>query len=138
MTNFINFLNENGVESFHNISFEPNFTFSFEAPCSIKWISIENDIEMGAFSYMVSGFASGVKIGRYVSIGENVQIGRHSHPTNWISTSPAFYVQDQINNFFQVKNFDKIEEFKNFSPKVPEHSNPLKHTNIKNDVYIGH
>jgi len=63
----------------------------FEPPCSIKKLNIEYSIQLGAFSYGVSGYYFASKIGRYCSFGENVQIGRHSHPMHWISTSPFFY-----------------------------------------------
>jgi len=46
---------------------------------------------MGAFSYMVSGYIFATKVGRYCSIGEDVQIGRQNHPLDWLSTSPFTY-----------------------------------------------
>ena len=80
-----------------------------EPPCSLKWLAIEHSFTLGAFSYAVSGYAFAANIGRYCSIGENVQIGRQDHPTTWVSTSPGFYlgaplfdVDPQYENHSQV------------------------------------
>jgi hypothetical protein len=47
-----------------------------EAPCSLKWTEYDHSIHLGAFSYQVSGYCFGARIGRYCSFGEEVQIGR--------------------------------------------------------------
>src|SRR6267154_3760508 len=65
----------------------------FEPPCSLKWMGVNHSLHLGAFSYAVSGFYFGCRIGRYCSFGEQVQIGRHAHPMHWASTSPFFYWQ---------------------------------------------
>ena len=62
-----------------------------EAPCSLKWTKYEHSIELGAFSYQVSGYCFAARIGRYCSFGEDIQIGRQNHPLTWVTTSPAFY-----------------------------------------------
>lgn len=61
------------------------------------------------------------KIGKYVSIGDNVTIGMQNHRMDLISTSPCF-----------VKQKDSIKE-KYFDAQLP----PTKTTIIGNDVWIG-
>jgi chloramphenicol O-acetyltransferase type B len=108
-----------------------------EPPCSLKWLTIEHAFTLGAFSYAVSGFAFAVNIGRYCSIGENVQIGRQDHPTTWVSTSPGFYlgaplfnVDPRYQNHSRLQKAGAIRRRK--APTI------LKVTNIDNDVWIGH
>ncbi len=94
-------------------------------------------LHLGAFSYAVRGFYFNVQIGRYTSIGEDVQIGRGDHPTSWASTSPAFYTR----NLFHVGNeFPGAEEYHEFVPEVRagKIATELKTTIIGHDVYIGH
>lgn len=108
----------------------------FEPPCSFKWMRIEHSIALGAFSYAVSGYYFACRIGRYCSFGEDVQVGRHAHPTNWFSTSPCFY-QEFSSVFDQplpaTVELEPRSDFLNRTPPVV-----LKITNIANDVYIGH
>jgi acetyltransferase-like isoleucine patch superfamily enzyme len=109
--------------------------FRFESPCSIKWMQIQRSIEMGAFSYAVSGYYFACEIGRYCSIGENVQIGRHGHPMHYFSTSPFFYapasdVLDSVKDFgesFSPNDFLKL------TPPVE-----VKVTKLGHDVWVGH
>lgn len=123
-------LAERGITTLHAAPFElPDQTF-LEGPCSIKWMRADHSLEMGAFSYAVSGYYFGVKIGRYTSIGEDVQVGRGSHPITWASTSPLFYqphgyVLDQ-----------RRPEARNFVFNAPHQSARI--TTIGNDCYIGH
>lgn len=109
---------------------------TFEPPCGFKRMSISHSLFLGAFSYAVSGFYFATRIGRYCSFGEEVQIGRHSHPMHWISTSPFFY-QDyqQILDMELPANLSLKSDgdFSNSSLPVQ-----LKHTHIGNDVWIGH
>ena len=119
-----------GVTTLHGVNFQLPDDSSFETPCSIKWMHAEYKLEMGAFSYAVSGYYFGAKIGRYTSIGEQVQIGRGSHPISWASTSPLFY---QAHRFVLDKEY---EEARHFVTKAP--AQHAKMTTIGNDVYIGH
>jgi len=108
----------------------------FEPPCSFKWMNISHSLHLGAFSYAVSGFYFGCRIGRYCSFGEQVQIGRHPHPMHWASTSPFFYTR-----------FDAVLE-QGLPPGVeltphkdfPHRTAPAiaRLTVIGNDVWIGH
>ncbi len=107
----------------------------FEPPCSLKWMNVQHSLELGAFSYAVSGFYFACRIGRYCSFGEQVQIGRHPHPMSWISTSPFFYLP--YKNVLDQRPPEgikfKSKPFLNSSPPVT-----LKVTTIGNDVWIGH
>ncbi len=107
-----------------------------EAPSSLKWTEYDFSLELGAFSYQVSGFCFAAKIGRYCSFGEQVQIGRQNHPLSWASTSPAFFLHDKL---FALKDgFEGAEAYHSY--RIP-HSEPptrAKITTIGNDVWIGH
>ena len=115
-----------------------NADLDIEGPCSTKSMSPQFGLKMRAFSYAVSGYFFNVEIGRYCSIGEAIQVGRHSHPLHYFSTSPFFY-QDPaavlgghaskniLGNFDWINSFQRVS-----SPTV------LKKTRILNDVYIGH
>jgi acetyltransferase-like isoleucine patch superfamily enzyme len=119
-----------GVTTLHGGPFDLPDKTVFEAPCSIKWMRAEHSLDMGAFSYAVSGYYFGAKIGRYTSIGEAVQVGRGSHPVSWGSTSPLFYQRHQ---FVLDQTRPEAEAF-TFVP--PNHA--AQTTTIGHDVYIGH
>jgi len=107
-----------------------------EAPSSLKWTTYDYLLELGAFSYQVSGYCFGAKIGRYCSFGEEVQIGRQNHPTGWISTSPAFYLGDRL--FDLGKNFTGAENYHSYKFTFPGPATKARITTIGNDVWIGH
>lgn len=132
-------LKRHGVECFHNPGIVNISTEAiFEPPCSIKWMSIENEVYIGAFSYAVSGYFSNVSIGRYSSIGESVQIGRSNHAMDWVSTSPFFYVKNKL--FDVGEYFSEAESYHTYSPNTPTsvQSTAVKKISIGNDVWIGH
>ncbi len=109
----------------------------FEPPCNTQWIDIQYSFSMGAFSYTVSGYFFACRIGRYCSIGENVQIGRGNHPTDWLSTSPVFYL-DKL--FSPGNEFIGAPDFLAYQPDLHGVA-PLptvQTVNIGNDVWIGH
>lgn len=108
----------------------------FEAPGSLKWTNYEHSIELGAFSYQVSGYCFGARIGRYCSMGEEVQIGRQNHPMTWVSTSPAFYLGDQL--FGLDKGFAGAEEYHSYKFDYEGPPTKAKITHIGHDVWIGH
>ena len=108
----------------------------FEAPSSLKWTQYEYLIELGAFSYQVSGYCFAAKIGRYCSFGEDVQIGRQNHPTTWVSTSPAFYLGDRL--FDLGKGFSGAAEYHGYKFTFDGPATRAKITTIGNDVWIGH
>jgi acetyltransferase-like isoleucine patch superfamily enzyme len=107
----------------------------FEPPCSFKWMQISYSLSLGAFSYAVSGYYNACTIGRYVSIGEEVQVGRQGHPTSWASTSPIFYQPYQ-----GALNLD-LAPAAGVTPDtflLGKGGEQRKYTRIGNDVYIGH
>jgi len=114
---------------------------SFEPPCSTKWIEIHHSLLMGAFSYAVSGYFFACQIGRYCSIGENVQAGRGNHPLNWLSTSPFQYLA-QSDVFSSHESMPA--EFKAWNewggPVAGNLESPseVQAITIGHDVWIGH
>jgi acetyltransferase-like isoleucine patch superfamily enzyme len=128
-----------GVETFLPVgSHQFPLDCVFEPPCSVKWMEIHHSLRLGSFSYAVSGHFMAVNIGRYVSIGESVQIGRGDHPTSWLSTSPCFHLPDPI--FGVGTGFEGALQFRDFKPDL-RNSAPLpyvKPVDIGHDVWIGH
>ena len=125
-----------GVTTLHPAGASIPVDVVFEPPCSIKRMNIQHSLSLGAFSYAVSGFYFACHIARYSSIGEDVQIGRHSHPMHWISSSPLFYANytDCLgSNFKEGSDFSFERDFKKSTSPVD-----LKKTLIGNDVWIGH
>ncbi|GGA99144.1 CatB-related O-acetyltransferase [Allosediminivita pacifica] len=107
-----------------------------EAPSSLKWTQYEYLIELGAFSYQVSGYCFGARVGRYCSFGEEVQIGRQNHPMTWISTSPAFYLGDRMMEL--GGGFAGAEQYHDYKFSFEGPPTRPKITEIGNDVWIGH
>ncbi|TNE65696.1 MAG: CatB-related O-acetyltransferase [Alphaproteobacteria bacterium] len=111
---------------------------TLETPSSLKWMRVEHSLVMGAFSYAVSGFYFAVRMGRYCSIGEKVQIGRQDHPTDWLSTSPFQYLHGSLFNVGD--KFTDAEEFNAYRShlvgKVP--GTRLRVTELGHDIWIGH
>lgn len=69
----------------------PKSPFFFEPPVSVGYAVIKSGVQMGKHSYINSGrVASGVYIGRYCSIGNDVTIGTGHHDMNLLSTSSWF------------------------------------------------
>ena len=131
-------LHARGVETLHSAGVNISDEAIFEPPCSIKWMNIESTFRIGAFSYAVSGYYSCVSIGRYTSIGEEVQIGRASHPTSWVSTSPFFYLSEPLFNVGD--GFEDHEQYAAYGApqRLGVVSTTFKPVRIGNDVYIGH
>jgi acetyltransferase-like isoleucine patch superfamily enzyme len=123
-------LRKAGVSTLHAGALDLPDDSTFETPCSLKWMRADHSLYVGAFSYAVSGYYFATRIGRYVSIGEDVQVGRGSHPVRWASTSPLFYQRYQ--EALDLKLEQATHHYTN-SPYIAP-----KDTNIGNDVYIGH
>ena len=80
------------------------------------------NVTVDKYSYIGSNsIVNYAKIGKYCSISDNVNIGRGTHSTITISTSPVFFANKNLLN-------------KNYTRKK---YNPYKLTIIKNDVWIG-
>lgn len=108
----------------------------FEPPCSLKWMEVQHSLHLGAFSYGVSGYYYGCRIGRYCSFGEEVQIGRHPHPMAWASTSPFFY--ERIEGILDqpLPAGVALSPAADFRRSTPPAVATLTH--IGHDVWIGH
>ena len=77
---------------------------------------------LGQRSYMNMGtHIRNARIGAFVSIGSQVRIGVGKHPTNLVSTHPAFYADNKAFNTFADKVY--VKEYVSVS--------------IGNDVWIG-
>jgi acetyltransferase-like isoleucine patch superfamily enzyme len=110
----------------------------FESPCNTQWIGIQHQFSIGSFSYAVSGYFFACEIGRYVSIGEDVQVGRGDHPLTWLSTSPIFFLTPKL--FDVGTDFIGGPELARYRPELNDVA-PLpivKTVRIGNDVWIGH
>lgn len=85
-------------------------------------VDVRANVEIGDHSYCNSNtiLFPGTIIGKYCSIGYNVQIGCPEHPLNFFSTSPGIYRNPRISKWC---NWPK-DDFKD----------PVK---IGNDVWIG-
>lgn len=131
-------LRARGIETFHapgHASFPENTTF--EPPCGIKWIGMLERFHIGAFSYAVSGYFARVSIGRYCSIGEQVQIGRSNHPMTGVSTSPFFYARNPL--FAIGRDFDGASDYAAYQAPLRKFTfDPPGTVVIGNDVWIGH
>lgn len=113
----------------------PRYT-RVEAPASLKWTQFDHSLELGAFSYQVSGYCCAARIGRYCSFGEQVQIGRQNHPMTWASTSPLFYLNGAaigVEGGFEGAEAYHSYQFENTGPPTK-----AQITKIGNDVWIGH
>lgn len=81
-----------------------------------------NNSVIGDHSYTNSNtHINFTKIGKFCSIGSNVIFGLGSHPTDLISTHPAFY--------------SKNKKFQTFADK--EYFEDFKEINLGNDIWIG-
>ena len=131
-------LKDLGIEAFHGQHARLPADVVLEAPCSIKWMSLEHSLRLGAFSYAVSGFYSRVEMGRYCSVGEDVQIGRQDHHTNWLSTSPFQYLNSPLFDVgAEFNGGDRFNEYRSHTlGSVP--GVEAKRTTIGHDVWIGH
>lgn len=131
-------LQDRGVEVLPRAGQQVNLPKStwIEAPASLKWTDYQHSLELGAFSYQVSGHCFAARIGRYCSMGENVQIGRQDHPMTWASTSPAFYLNDGL--FSLTGGFNGADEYHSYSFEASAPATEVQVTTIGNDVWIGH
>ncbi|KTS21803.1 hypothetical protein NS228_27485 [Methylobacterium indicum] len=132
-------LHDRGVECFlHSGMATLPLDSVFEPPCSLKWMQVLGRCSLDAFSYAVSGHYNNVTFGRYVSIGEEVSIGRGNHPVHWLSTAPFFYLNEKV--FATGGNFPGAQEYNSFRPDTTSYNGfrAGAETIIENDVWIGH
>lgn len=128
---------DKGVECPLNVGHTIAARTILEAPCSLKWIQSTLSLKISAFSYCVDGFLFNVEMGRYVSIGQEVQLGRGDHPTQWLSTSPMFYMPQM---FDVGRDFPQAEDYWSHKRDLSDCASlpGLKPVVIEHDVWIGH
>lgn len=80
---------------------------------------------LGAYSYTQSFFSHVAQVGRYCSIGANVEVMGSNHPVDWVSASPVFYRRKRANQW--KSNRETFLPFQDQGPPVE----------IGNDVWIG-
>ena len=87
-----------------------------------KNVDVRRDVEIDDNSYCSPGtiLFNGAKIGKYCSIGYNVQVGCPEHPLRFLSTSPTIYRDEKIRRYCDWPK-DDIQK-------------PVK---IGNDVWVG-
>lgn len=86
-----------------------------------KGVSVENSF-IGNHTYINSNTnVRNTNIGKFCSIGSNIQFGLGKHPTNMVSTHPAFFANNKI--------------FKTYSDKV--YIDEYENITVGNDVWIG-
>jgi acetyltransferase-like isoleucine patch superfamily enzyme len=131
-------LRARGVENFQGVQARISDSATFEPPCSIKWMRIESTFFLGAFSYAVRGFFSAVRIGRYTSMGEEVQVGRANHAMTWVTTSPFLYLRQKL--FDVDQDFEAASDYHAYlpPPRPGAKVTQLRETVIGSDVYVGH
>lgn len=107
-----------------------------EAPASLKRTVFEHLLDLGAFSFQMSGYCGAARIGRYCSFGEDVQIGRQSAQAGWVSTSPVF--EPGTPPFDLADGFAGADKYHGYRFNPSEQSGAPRITTIGNDVRIGH
>lgn len=111
---------------------------ALEPPCSLQWMEVVGRIALGSFSYAVNGYYNDVTIGRYVSIGEAVQMGRGDHSIAWMSTSPFFYLPHRV--FDVGSEFEGAAALHAYRPDLTDREPFVQGRTIviENDIWIGH
>ncbi|MBR4523355.1 MAG: CatB-related O-acetyltransferase [Kiritimatiellae bacterium] len=116
------------------VAFEPgiykffpgNEMYRLEAPCSVNGLGLAWGAFSGYDNLHGGQYLENVSVGRYCSIGMNVEVGLVSHPTDWLSTTWMQYVARPFHwNRFICRKVDT----KPFL--VP------KRTILGNDVWLG-
>jgi virginiamycin A acetyltransferase len=88
---------------------------------------------MGAFSYSHSMLLPNLRMGRYCSIGGDVEFVQSEHPVDWASTSPFSYSLRGLQGFVDYLQLDmKVTAF----PLHPDEflTDPVE---LGNDVWVG-
>ncbi|MFC7556711.1 CatB-related O-acetyltransferase [Pseudoroseomonas wenyumeiae] len=97
---------------------------SFEGPCYFEGLPWDAS-SVGAYTIVRHGVRlTKVRMGRFCSIGPNVQFGSPEHPTDWIGTSSIF-----------VTDYDWTRPVRGFNPVrggMKYHGNT-----VGNDVWVG-
>lgn len=101
-----------------------NQSSMIETNCHILENTIILNSQIKRFSYIGrNSIVQNASIGSFCSIANDVFIGLGTHPTDYFSTSPLFYRQ---NNTFNINLINQNEDFEEYRP-----------IKIGNDVWIG-
>ena len=115
------------VKNYPHVSFRPGVAIGSECRFG-RHVHVSGDVIMahvlvGDYSYIGSGSRlENCQLGRFCSLGRNVQIGLGIHPTNLISTYPGFYAARESSWKCFASNSEVIE---------------TQQVTIGNDVWIG-
>ncbi|MFP5075852.1 CatB-related O-acetyltransferase [Rhizobium sp. YIM 134829] len=106
--------------------------FTMEPPFgAFRGFWLDSATSFGAFSYSWSHLHRVKSIGRYCSIASAVDFGAVEHPTDWVSTSGAFYDRGFLGgNFSAARGGFDVEWRENDEAR----HKPIE---IGNDVWIG-
>lgn len=107
----------------------------FEGPLYINGSIIYGSrLEVGAFCSIAGAKFGNTTIGRYCAFGEQVAIGQHEHPTDWLTSSRISHVPNMHDwQNILARHRPERSDFKRTPFKT---SNPT--TEIGNDVWIGY
>ncbi len=137
LISWVNRLNKIRLRRKFNISYGKRVFIGFSVICEGNNVFERNSSitgsSIGYASYLGAGTnIQKAKIGRYCSIGPNVQCVFGKHPTNtFVSTHPAFFSTRKQSGFTYI-NEQKFEEFE--KPRDAEGKYSII---IGNDVWIG-
>lgn len=108
---------------------------SFEGPLYVHGGTIYGSrLNIAAFCSIAGAKMGNVSFGRYCAVGENVAIGQHEHPTDWLTTSRISHVPG-MHDWQNILSRD-VPERKSFARTPFGGSNP--ETTVGNDVWIGY
>jgi acetyltransferase-like isoleucine patch superfamily enzyme len=119
-----------GVNWNINDAVRKQLKYAIEAPSKIGNVRVARSISVGAFTYMHSGFAFNLSIGRYCSIGDGFTALQPNHSFNTLSTSPVLYGSELSIGL-------PIAEEECMFTKKNKVNTVFKQTKIGNDVWIG-
>jgi len=125
-----------------------SYAFTIEGPSAFyggpyspnAWTGAGGLCAMGACSYSHSPLPEGMRIGRYCSIGRELKFLDFAHPTQWLSSSVAFFRPTGVTQLSAVHTLieregtlhDPAFERRAFDPKQG-----LSYPIIGHDVWIG-
>lgn len=113
------------------LNLPPSVKIIAEAPCDLGSATFHSSSHIGAYSYFADGRIGSMRsMGRFCSVAPGVKIGLGHHPTDWLSTHPAF--------FDAMQNFSFWPESRGFKTGLSRPAEVLKSApSIGNDVWIG-
>ncbi|GGZ26109.1 CatB-related O-acetyltransferase [Asticcacaulis endophyticus] len=115
-----------------------------EGPCAFyggpyspsRWFAGSGLCDMGAASYSHSPLPEGLTVGRYCSIGKGLRFIDFAHPTEWVSSSIAFFRPDNVPYLSPL--YDALEARNGeFTPTAYDPRRGLGYPVIEHDVWIG-